>query len=249
MSSDFVIIVICVIGFAVLIGRLVKLMLDIAERKRLEARMTGAEELLARAAKADESGFTPAFIRGIMRARRAELIRKGLPDALDMIANSLTAGLTLPQALLRNLEHFPPGVGEEFARVIYDTRLGYSVAAAFVNLSERLPTSDIRMIATASEIGVAHGGNLADSYHMLSKLLRDNMAFESELRAMTTEGRMQALVMSILPFAMMIILGAVNPQFIVPMVTTVAGWGTICVLLLMQGLAYLWIRVIVDIKV
>ncbi len=248
MSLDILIIAVCLFVFAGLVGCVVKLLLDISQQQREQALLSNAEAMLVKAAKDDGSSM-PSFVRNMMRARRVMLIRKGLPDALDMIANSLTAGLTLPQALLRNLEHFPPGVGEEFARVIYDTRLGYSVAAAFVNLAERLPTNDIRMIATASEIGVAHGGNLADSYRMLSKLLRDNMAFEAELKAMTTEGRMQALVMSILPFAMMLILGAVNPQFIVPMVTTFAGWATIGLLLCMQGLAYLWIRKIVEIKV
>ena len=84
---------------------------------------------------------------------------------------------------------------------------------------------------------------------MLSALLRDNMAFEDELRAMTTEGRMQALVMSALPLVMIVLLGLVKRDLISPLFTTVAGWGTLLVLALMQGLAYLWIRKIVDIKV
>ena len=105
------------------------------------------------------------------------------------------------------------------------------------------------MIAIASEIGVAHGGNLADSYRMLSALLRDNMAFEEELKAMTTEGRMQALVMSLLPVVMIGLLGLVKRDLVAPLFTTPVGWGTLGVLLVMQGVAYLWIRKIVDIKV
>jgi len=228
------------------VGVIVKKLLDHNEEIKRAASKSGADELLARAARQSD---LPAFMVRMMARRRMDAVRKELPDALDMIANSLSAGLTLPQALMRNLDHFPPVVAGEFARVIYDTRLGYSVAGAFANFAERIPTGDVRMIAIASEIGVAHGGNLATSYRNLSALLRDNMAFESELKAMTTEGRMQALVMSVLPFALMLILGVVNPMFLVPMVTTVIGWATLLVLGVMILIAYVWIRKIVDIEV
>ena len=150
---------------------------------------------------------------------------------------------------MRNLSHFPPIVAEEFARILYDTRLGYSIGGAFDNFARRLPISDVQMVVIASKIGVAHGGNLAESYRMLSTLLRDNMAFEDELRAMTTEGRMQALVMSALPLVMIVLLSLVKRDLMAPLFTTGAGWGALIVLAIMQGLAYVWIRKIVDIKV
>ena len=247
---DLLVLTISLVALSALAGYLVKLALDhnAAIKAQISGTSSDAEALLKKAATESGAGV-PAFVARLVARKRALTIRKELPDALDMIANSLSAGLTLPQALLRNLDHFPPAAAEEFARIIYDTRLGYSVAEAFANFSQRVPTADIRMISIASEIGVAHGGNLADSYRMLSALLRDNISFEAELRAMTTEGRMQAIVMSCLPFALMLILGLVNPTFIVPMVTTAAGWAVIAGLIVMLSIAYLWISKIVDIKV
>ena len=84
---------------------------------------------------------------------------------------------------------------------------------------------------------------------MLSALLRDNMAFESELKAMTTEGRMQALVMSALPAVMIVLLGLVKRDLVAPLFTTGLGLGALAVLAAMQLLAYFWIRRIVDIRV
>ena len=228
---------------AVLVGIVVKGLLDAESRGR-----DAGDDVMARAAHVGDTSL-PEFIARRIRERRAAKVRAELPDALDMVSNSLTAGLTLPQALLRNLEHFPPIVAEEFARIIYDTRLGYSIGGAFDNFSRRLPIPDVQMVVSASKIGVAHGGNLAESYRMLSTLLRDNRAFEDELRAMTTEGRMQALVMSALPLVMIVLLGLVKRDLVSPLFTTGAGWGTLLVLAAMQGLAYLWIRKIVDIKV
>ena len=243
MAFDLVLALGALVLMAVAVGVAVKGLLDAAARDK-----SGGDDVLARAAHVGDSAL-PEFLAKRVRARRAAKIRAELPDALDMVANSLSAGLTLPQALLRNLAHFPPLAGEEFARVIYDTRLGFSVGGAFDNLANRLPIPDVQMISIASKIGVAHGGNLAENYRMLSALLRDNLAFEEELKAMTTEGRMQAIVMSALPMVMVVLLGLVKRDIVAPLFTTGAGWGTLCVLLLMQGLAYLWIRKIVDIKV
>ena len=228
---------------AVLVGVAVKGLLDAAAKGQ-----TQDDDIMARAAHVGESGM-PEFIAKRLRARRAAKVRAELPDALDMVSNSLSAGLTLPQALLRNIDHFPPLVAEEFARILYDTRLGFSIGGAFDNFANRLPIPDVQMVVIASKIGVAHGGNLAESYRMLSALLRDNMAFEDELRAMTTEGRMQAIVMSALPMVMIVLLGLVKRDLVSPLFTTGMGWGTLLLLAIMQGVAYLWIKKIVDIKV
>lgn len=227
---------------AVLAGIVVRGLLAASRRGR------GDDDVMAMAARVGDTRM-PEFIAASMRRRRAEKVRSELPDALDMVSNSLSAGLTLPQALMRNLSHFPPLVSEEFARILYDTRLGYSIGGAFDNFAKRLPIPDVQMVVIASKIGVAHGGNLADSYRMLSTLLRDNMAFESELKAMTTEGRMQALVMSALPAVMIVLLGLVKRDLVAPLFTTGLGLGALAVLATMQALAYFWIRKIVDIKV
>ena len=243
MSIDLIVLFGAIALLAVIVGWAVKRALDVAGQAKAVN-----DDIMARAAHVGDSGM-PEFIAVRLRARRAAKVRAELPDALDMVSNSLSAGLTLPQALLRNLSHFPPLVSEEFARILYDTRLGYSIGAAFDNFAGRLPIPDVQMVVIASKIGVAHGGNLAESYRMLSTLLRDNMAFESELRAMTTEGRMQAIVMSALPMVMIVLLGLVKRDLVSPLFTTAAGWGTLALLLTMQMLAYFWIRKIVDIKV
>ena len=241
MPVDLVIAFGALLLMAVLAGIAVRGLLAASRRER-------KDDVMAMAARVGDTRM-PEFIAASMRRRRAEKVRSELPDALDMVSNSLSAGLTLPQALMRNLSHFPPLVSEEFARILYDTRLGYSIGGAFDNFAKRLPIPDVQMVVIASKIGVAHGGNLADSYRMLSALLRDNMAFESELKAMTTEGRMQALVMSALPAVMIVLLGLVKRDLVAPLFTTGLGLGALAVLATMQVLAYFWIRKIVDIKV
>ncbi len=190
----------------------------------------------------------PKVVLESIERRRQTLLRSELPDALDMIGNSLRAGLTLPQAIARNLNKFPEHISDEFARLLYDTRLGYSISAAFDNLGARLPLQDVRMVVIASKIGVSRGGDIAETYATLSGLIRDGLAFENELRAMTTEGRMQALVMSCLPFALMFILALIRGEMMKPFFTTTAGIILLMVMTTMQVIAYTWIRKIVDVK-
>ena len=242
---DLLVLIICLVLFVPAVFFAVRGLLRDGDD---DAALDGCDNIVARARRTGRSDL-PGFLARFLNAKRARAVRAELPDTLDMIANSLTAGLTLPQAIVRNLEHFPPLAAEEFARVIYDTRLGYSVGGAFDNLAARLPFADIRTVAIASKIGVAHGGSLQDSYRMLSKLLREKMAFESELHAMTTEGRMQAIVMSCLPLAMALILSLIRWELMAPLFTTLYGWLTIGGLLVMQLLAFLWISKIVRIEV
>lgn len=89
---------------AVLAGIVVRGLLAASRRGR-------GDDVMAMAARVGDTRM-PEFIAASMRRRRAEKVRSELPDALDMVSNSLSAGLTLPQALMRNLSHFPPLVSE-----------------------------------------------------------------------------------------------------------------------------------------
>jgi len=238
MSVDLLIIAIACCAFGLFVGLAVRYVLkDRATRKAAER--TDAVDRMMR-----HGGLSSRFVT---TGRRREL-REGLPDALDMLSNSLMAGLTLPQAMLRNLDHLPTAIAEEFAHVLYDMRLGYSIGAAFDNMAGRLKIPDFQMVAIAAKIGVEHGGKLHENFHTLSTTLRNKLSFERELHAMTTEGRMQALVMSCLPVAMMLILSLIQPDLIKPLFTTALGWATLALLAGMQGIAYVWIRKIVNIE-
>ena len=233
LSIDLLVAAAALLAFSVLAGFLASR----AFARRAGAHGDAVERLMA------------SRVRMFASGRHVEAIHEGLPDALDMIANSLSAGLTLPQAILRNLERFPKGVDEEMARVIYDTRLGFSIGGAFDNFAARVPTNDVRMMAIASKIGVTHGGRLHENYRSLSAMLRDNLAFSRELKAMTTEGRMQALVMSALPAVLILVFSVIQRDMVVPLFTTGLGLATLGALVTMQVLAYLWIRKIVSIEV
>ncbi len=191
----------------------------------------------------------PKNIQKNIRQKKILQLKAQLPDGLDMLSNSLRAGLTLQQAIQRNLSRFPEQLADEFTLVLQDVSLGCSLSQAMENFGERMGDSDSKMIATASRISLSHGGNLADSYATLSTLMRDKETFENELRALTAEGRMQAIVMTLLPFVLLALMFLIQTESMTTFIANPVGLGLILVLVIMQTAAYFWIRAIMDIKI
>lgn len=191
----------------------------------------------------------PRRILAKLNGARQLQMRSQIPEVLDMISNSLRAGLTLQQAISRNLSRFPMPAKEEFALVLQDVNLGYSLSQAIDNMEARIGDPDIKMVAIASKIGLEHGSKLAESYALLSHLMRDKTAFESELKAMTAEGRMQALVMTALPFVLLIVMTIIQPQSTKEFLSSTVGTCMFGAMLLMQIVAYFWLRSIMAIKI
>ncbi len=191
----------------------------------------------------------PKNIQKNIRQQKNLQLKMQLPAGLDMLSNSLRAGLTLQQAIQRNISRFPEQLADEFTLVLQDVSLGCSLSQAMENFGERLGDSDAKMIATASRISLSHGGNLADSYATLSTLMRDKETFENELRALTSEGRMQAIVMTLLPFVLLVLMFLIQTESMTQFISNPIGLGLILVLIIMQTCAYFWIRAIMDIKI
>ncbi len=191
----------------------------------------------------------PKNIQKNIRQKKMLRLRNQLPSGLDMLSNSLRAGLTLQQAIQRNIPRFPEQLAQEFTLVLQDVSLGCSLSQAMENFGVRLGDSDAKMIAAASRISLSHGGNLADSYATLSSLMRDKETFESELRALTSEGRMQAVVMTLLPFVLMGLMFLIQTESMTAFISNPVGVGLVLLLIIMQTCAYFWIRAIMDIKI
>ncbi len=191
----------------------------------------------------------PKNIQKNIRQKKVLQLKAQLPAGLDMLSNSLRAGLTLQQAVQRNISRFPAQLSEEFTLVLQDISLGCSMSQAMENFGDRLNDSDAKMIATASRISLSHGGNLAESYATLAALMRDKETFETELRALTSEGRMQAVVMTLLPFVLMALMFLIQTESMLAFLADPVGIGLVLLLVIMQTGAYFWIRAIMDIKI
>jgi tight adherence protein B len=165
----------------------------------------------------------PILWLGRKAAKREAAFESQLPESLDMLVNALQAGYSLQAAMEFVGRETPPPLGPEFARFYDEQRLGMEVRMALLRMQERIGTIDARMFVTSLLIQRETGGNLGEVLTNLATLMRERVTFRGQLATLTAEPRMSAKVLASLPLAVVLLIGAINPSFMRPLIETSLG--------------------------
>jgi tight adherence protein B len=183
------------------------------------------------------------------RRRRLRRMEHQLPDALDLIGRAMRAGHALPSGLQMAGEEMTDPIGAEF-RVTHDEiNFGVSLQQALVNFCERVPITDLRYFVVAVVVQREAGGNLTEVLDNLSKLIRARLKFHSRIKVLTTEGRLSAWVLCLIPFIIAGLLNLVNHEFISILWTDPIGIVISQIVLTMMAAGALWMYKLVRIRV
>lgn len=182
----------------------------------------------------------PRLLLRLLRKRRMRAFRQQMPEIMSLLSVSLKAGATLNSAIAGIAEQMPPPARHEFSMVLREQRMGQSMDAALESLEARLPVEETMLLVSALRLSLRSGGALAQTLFTLSEAMRRRLMLESKIRAMTAQGRMQAWVMGLLPFAVMAAMLVVQPDLAAVYFETTAGLAVIGAVALMQ-LAGGWI--------
>ena len=150
-------------------------------------------------------------------AKRTKAFCAQLPDALSLVASSLSAGHTFLRAVQMMCEESPPPLSEEFSRLVAETRLGDNVTEALSRMALRLQIRDLDMVVQAIRIQQTVGGRLADLFHTLSDVIRARDEVKREVLILTAEGRMSAYVLAGLVPVLFLMMRMVNADYLVPL--------------------------------
>lgn len=184
-----------------------------------------------------------------MRKKRIEALEKQLPDALLMMSGALRAGASFPSALEAVVYETTPPISQEFDLLMREIRLGIDLDIAMRNLEKRMPIPDLLMMTAAVTIAREVGGNLAEALESVARTLREKLQMEGKIRALTSQGRMQGIVMTCLPLFLMLILRFMEAKAMAPLFNEPVGWATLAVIGVMELLGYIWITKITNIDV
>lgn len=157
-------------------------------------------------------------------ARRTRQFEEQFPDALTLIASSLSAGHTFLRAIQMMHEEAEPPISEEFARVVSDTQLGDPLVDALDRMAHRLQIRDVDWVVQAIRIQQTVGGKLADLLYTLADFIRAREEIRREVDVLTAEGKMSAYVLGALPVFLGLFMQVSNPDYLSPMFQ---GWGWI----------------------
>jgi tight adherence protein B len=151
----------------------------------------------------------------LLRVRRQRINRFGeqLPDALDVIVRGLRAGHPFRVAVGLVGREMADPIGTEFGLFLDEITFGLDVNAAVDNLCRRVGHDDLAFFAVAINIQMQTGGNLAEILSRLSMLIRNRAKMRLKIRALTSEGRLSAVCLSLAPFMLFGIISLIHPGY------------------------------------
>lgn len=191
----------------------------------------------------------PKYYIAMLKTRRLKRFEEQLPDALLMVSGAMRAGASLNVALESMIKEQKPPLSQEFELMLREQRLGVDFDQALVNMEKRNPLQDFSLVVSGLRISREVGGNLAEILESLAHTLREKATMEGKIRSLTAQGKMQGLIMSCLPLLMMAALNWIEPKAMGTMFTTLFGWVTLSVIIVMIVIGYLFIRKITTIDV
>ncbi len=183
------------------------------------------------------------------RNRRMQEFEEQFPEALDFLARAVRAGHAFSIAVEMLAREAPEPVRSEFRKVYSEMNLGASVEGALKSLMVRIPLLDVRFFVSSVLMQRNTGGNLAEILVKLSYVIRERFRLKGQVRALSAHGRITALVITLIPLAVLIGLSIIAPNYLTDMAQDEHGRWMIAYALAGQVVGYLIMRKIIDIKV
>lgn len=191
----------------------------------------------------------PKYLVDYLYEKRCTKFVDQMVDALTIMSNGIRAGLGITQSMERVVDNMPGPVRQEFGLVLSQIKLGLSVEDALNNMGTRIPVSDVQMFVTAINILKETGGNLAETFSTMVETLRERQKIHKKIEALTAQGVTQGIIVTMVPFILLVVFLVVDPAFVKPLFTTTLGFVFLFLMLSLQVIGGLMIRKIVKIKV
>jgi len=194
-------------------------------------------------------GVIPYLYIWFIRGRRLKKFSSQLPGALDLMAQALRAGQSLPAGIQLVGEQVPEPLGPEFHLAYEQQNLGSTIIASLNQMCERVPDLDLRFFATAVTLQRQTGGDLAEILDKISELIRERFKIKGMIQALTGEGRISGSVLLAMPPVLFLVMLKLNYKYVMKLFEEPMGHQMLAVAIVMQIIGALWIRKIINIKV
>lgn len=188
------------------------------------------------------------IVKNLWEKRCKQFVNQ-MVDAMTILSNGVRAGLSVTQAMDRVVKNLPNPISQEFRLVLSQNQIGQTLEDALSELAERIPEPDVQMFVTGVNILKETGGNMAETFQTITYTIRERQKIEKKIQALTAQGIMQGIIISCVPFVLLGVFAAVDPNYIKPLFTTFLGIVALTVVLGLQIMGGLMIRKIVTIKV
>ena len=198
-------------------------------------------------AAAGIAAVPPLWVRRYYANRRSRLERQ-LDPWIASWAGAMTSTPNLAEGFRSLLGHVSSPWREEIERVIQETELGMSFDEALQRMGERLRMPELDAAISAVLVGKNTGGNLPEILGQVAASLREMNRLHGLVRTQTAEGRNQAWVIGAMPVVLIVLLQWMNPSWLEPLFTTPGGWMILAVAAVLETLAIVLVRKIMNVE-
>lgn len=186
----------------------------------------------------------PALVVRTRRGRADARLEQALPGALEAVARSLRSGASLRQAVEEAGSATGSGkiLAAELTRAAAEAAQGASLVSALEAVAARRPLAGVRLGVAALCLGAETGGAQARAVDGVAATVRERLAVAAELRALSSQARISALVIGLAPIGFGAFAAATDPRTSEFMLHTPAGLVLLAAGLMLDGLGWLWMQ-------
>ncbi len=188
------------------------------------------------------------YLQAVIWKRMRKFLEQ-FPDGLDMISQSLQAGLGLTQAMVFVAKEMPDPMGTEFSVFIEEVNLGLPLADALVKFEERMNLPEVRLFNTALMVQREVGGSLAELLNKLSNIIRDRFRIERLIKSLTAQNRVSAWTVCSVPPFLAVFMFARESEMMNNMMQNPTGRGLLAAALVLEICGILTFRQIIKIHI
>jgi tight adherence protein B len=181
--------------------------------------------------------------------KRLRKFLEQFPDGLDMISQSLQAGLGLTQSMLYVAKEMPDPLGTEFSVFIEEVNLGLPLVDALKKFEERMNLPEVRLFNTALMVQREVGGSLAELLNKLSNIIRDRFRIERLIKSLTAQNRISAWTVCSVPPFLAVFMFMREPVMMNKMLANPIGRGMLAAALVLEVVGILVFRKVIKIHI
>ena len=172
-----------------------------------------------------------------------------LEPAMRLIAGGIRVGLGLRQALTITIDELVDPAHYEFRRVVGQTNLGVSINDAMDDLAQRMPSNETLMMARVFRVQSQTGGDLAQILDHLAATIKDRRQVQRKISSLTAEGRMSALVLTLIPVVLGLFIILTQPDMRNALLYTRIGHIVLLIVGVMELGGYFWLKLLLRVNV
>ncbi|MEA5050186.1 MAG: type II secretion system F family protein [Oscillospiraceae bacterium] len=194
-------------------------------------------------------GFAiPPILVRRSRNKRRQLFNQQLGESLVIMSNCLSSGFSFQQAMESIANEMQPPISTEFARVLREMKFGTSIEEALDHMAKRVWSDELELLISAVLTSAQVGANLVDILGICTETVNDRIKIKNEIRVLSAQGRMSGIILSALPIVVILMLMFINPGYISSFFETPTGRALIIAGFALEGVGFLVIQKLVDIR-